>query len=87
MVCRPLCGDVGRVAFRYKDQGIYQDVTWRDYRRLVSEFLAGFEALGLRRGRQRCGDGGSVLGIPDLRHGRAMRRRGLLRHLYDLLGQ
>ena len=39
-----------RVALRYKDLGIYQDVTWRDYRRLVSEFLAGLEALGLRRG-------------------------------------
>ena len=32
-------------ALRYKDQGIYHDVTWRDYRRLVSEFLAGLEAL------------------------------------------
>ena len=39
-----------RVALRYKDQGIYHDVTWRDYRRLVSEFLAGLEALGLQRG-------------------------------------
>jgi long-chain acyl-CoA synthetase len=39
-----------RVALRYKDQGIYQDVTWRGYRRLVSEFLAGLEALGLQRG-------------------------------------
>ena len=39
-----------RVALRYKDLGIYQDVTWRDYRRQVSEFLAGLEALGLRRG-------------------------------------
>jgi long-chain acyl-CoA synthetase len=39
-----------RVAFRYKDRGIYQDVTWRNYRRLVSEFLAGLEALGLRPG-------------------------------------
>lgn len=39
-----------RVALRYKDQGIYHDVTWQDYRRLVAEFLAGLEALGLRRG-------------------------------------
>jgi long-chain acyl-CoA synthetase len=39
-----------RVALRYKDQGIYQNVTWCDYRRLVSEFLAGLEALGLRPG-------------------------------------
>jgi long-chain acyl-CoA synthetase len=38
------------VALRYKDQGIYQEVTWRDYRRLVAEFLAGLEALGLQRG-------------------------------------
>ena len=41
-----------RVALRYKDLGIYQDVTWRDYRRLVSEFLAGLEALGLRPGNR-----------------------------------
>ena len=39
-----------RVALRYKDQGIYHDVTWRDYRGLVSEFLAGLEVLGLRPG-------------------------------------
>ena len=39
-----------RVAFRYKDQGLYQEVTWRDYRRMVGEFLAGMEALGLHRG-------------------------------------
>jgi long-chain acyl-CoA synthetase len=38
------------VAFRYKDQGIYHDVTWRDYRRRVSECLAGLEALGIRPG-------------------------------------
>ena len=38
------------VALRYKDQGIYHDVTWRDYGRLVSEFLAGLEALGLGPG-------------------------------------
>jgi long-chain acyl-CoA synthetase len=40
----------GSVAFRYKDQGIYHDVSWRDYRQRVTECLAGFEALGLRRG-------------------------------------
>lgn len=39
-----------RVALRYKDQGIYHDVTWSDYHRLVSECLAGLEALGLRAG-------------------------------------
>jgi long-chain acyl-CoA synthetase len=39
-----------RVALRYKDQGIYHEITWRHYRRLVTEFLAGLEALGLRRG-------------------------------------
>ena len=38
------------VAFRYKDQGLYQEVTWRDYRQMVAEFLAGMEALGLRSG-------------------------------------
>jgi long-chain acyl-CoA synthetase len=41
-----------RVALRYKDRGIYHDVTWRRYRRLVSEFLAGLEALGLRPGNR-----------------------------------
>jgi long-chain acyl-CoA synthetase len=39
-----------RVALRYKDRGIYHDVTWRDYGRLVSEFLTGLEALGLQPG-------------------------------------
>ena len=39
-----------RVALRYKDQGIYREITWRQYRRLVAEFLAGLDALGLRRG-------------------------------------
>ena len=39
-----------RVALRYKDQGIYHEITWRQYRRLVAEFLAGLDALGLRRG-------------------------------------
>jgi long-chain acyl-CoA synthetase len=41
-----------RIALRHKDQGIYHDVTWRDYRRLVSAFLAGLEALGLQRGNR-----------------------------------
>jgi long-chain acyl-CoA synthetase len=40
----------GGVALRYKDQGIYQNITWCDYRRLVSEFLAGLEVLGLQPG-------------------------------------
>ncbi len=39
-----------RVALRYKDQGIYHEITWGNYRRLVTESLAGLEALGLRRG-------------------------------------
>ncbi len=38
------------VALRYKDQGIYHEITWRHYHRLVTDFLAGLEALGLRRG-------------------------------------
>jgi long-chain acyl-CoA synthetase len=37
-------------AFRYKDQGIYQEVSWRQYRQLVCEFLAGMETLGLEPG-------------------------------------
>jgi len=40
----------GGVAFRYKDQGLYQEVTWRAYRDTVEAFLAGLEALGLQRG-------------------------------------
>jgi long-chain acyl-CoA synthetase len=39
-----------RVALRYKDQGIYHEITWQHYRQLVGEFLAGLEALGLRPG-------------------------------------
>jgi long-chain acyl-CoA synthetase len=37
------------VAFRYKDRGIYHEVTWRAYRDLVETLLAGLEALGMRR--------------------------------------
>ncbi len=40
------------VAFRYKDQGLYQEVTWRAYRDTVEAFLAGLEALGLQRGER-----------------------------------
>ena len=39
-----------RIAFRYKDQGIYQEVSWREYRQLVGEFLAGMETIGLKPG-------------------------------------
>lgn len=35
------------VALRYKDFGIYQEVTWRDYRAAVEEFFYGLIALGL----------------------------------------
>src|SRR6266850_7737770 len=38
------------VAFRYKDLGIYREVTWRKYREQVETLLAGLEALGLQRG-------------------------------------
>jgi long-chain acyl-CoA synthetase len=38
------------VAFRYKDLGIYHEVTWRAYRDKVETLLAGLEALGLKRG-------------------------------------
>jgi long-chain acyl-CoA synthetase len=38
------------VAFRYKDLGIYHEVTWRDYRERVETLLAGLEALGMQRG-------------------------------------
>ena len=42
----------GSVAFRYKDQGLYQEVTWRAYRDAVEGFLAGLESLGLKRGER-----------------------------------
>ena len=38
------------VAFRYKDLGIYHEVTWRAYHDLVERLLAGLEELGLQRG-------------------------------------
>ena len=38
------------VAFRYKDLGIYHEVTWRAYRDTVETVLAGLEGLGLQRG-------------------------------------
>jgi long-chain acyl-CoA synthetase len=40
------------VAFRFKDQGLYQEVTWQAYRDTVEAFLAGLEALGLKRGER-----------------------------------
>jgi long-chain acyl-CoA synthetase len=38
------------VAFRYKDMGLYQEVTWQAYREAVAAFLAGLEALGMQAG-------------------------------------
>jgi len=38
------------VAFRHKDKGLYQEVTWRAYQQAAAEFLAGLDALGLQRG-------------------------------------
>lgn len=38
------------VAFRYKDQGLYQEVTWAAYRDIAEAFLAGLESFGLQRG-------------------------------------
>jgi long-chain acyl-CoA synthetase len=38
------------VAFRFKDQGLYQEVTWQSYRETVEAFLAGMEVLGLKPG-------------------------------------
>jgi long-chain acyl-CoA synthetase len=38
------------VAFRYKDQGLYQEVTWQAYRDAVAAFLAGLESLGMAAG-------------------------------------
>jgi long-chain acyl-CoA synthetase len=38
------------VAFRYKDQGLYQETTWQAYREAVEAFLAGLESLGMKPG-------------------------------------
>lgn len=38
------------VAFRYKDFGLYQEVTWRQYQEAVEDFCCGFIALGLKPG-------------------------------------
>lgn len=38
------------VAFRYKDLGLYQEVTWRQYHDAVRDFALGLAALGVKRG-------------------------------------
>jgi long-chain acyl-CoA synthetase len=38
------------IAFRYKDQGLYQETTWQAYREAVEAFLAGLESLGMKAG-------------------------------------
>ncbi|RWI57111.1 MAG: long-chain fatty acid--CoA ligase [Mesorhizobium sp.] len=38
------------VAFRYKDFGLYQEVTWSEYQEKVAECLAGLKMLGLVAG-------------------------------------
>ncbi len=38
------------VALRYKDQGLYQEVTWRSYREHVEAFALGLVALGVEPG-------------------------------------
>ena len=38
------------VAFRQKDQGLYQETTWQAYREAVEAFLAGLESLGMKAG-------------------------------------
>jgi long-chain acyl-CoA synthetase len=38
------------VAFRFKDQGLYQEVTWHTYRETAEAFLAGLELLGMKPG-------------------------------------
>lgn len=43
--------DPESTAYRYKDLGLYHDVTWAKYRTTVAEFLAGMQALGLKRGQ------------------------------------
>lgn len=39
-----------RVAFRYKDLGLYQEVSWRQYREDVEAFALGLMSLGVKPG-------------------------------------
>lgn len=39
-----------QIAFRYKDFGLYQEVTWRKYREEVEAFALGLIALGIEAG-------------------------------------
>ena len=44
--------DGGRVALRYKDRGIWQEFTWRDYQAHARAFGLGLASLGLRPGEK-----------------------------------
>ena len=37
------------IAFRYKDLGLYQEVSWRQYQDEVEAFALGLLALGVQR--------------------------------------
>ena len=39
-----------RIAFRFKDMGIYKEATWQEYWNEVEEFSLGLIALGLKKG-------------------------------------
>ncbi len=39
-----------RVAFRYKDRGLYKEVTWQEYFGHVESFCLGLVEMGLKRG-------------------------------------
>ena len=87
MVRRPLRGDAGTRRTSLQGSG---HLSGRDLARLpapgvgISRRPRSARAAARQPGRRH---GGSLLGILDLRHGRAVRRCGLLRHLHDLLGQ
>lgn len=51
------------LAFRYKDLGLYQEVTWRQYREQVEDFALGLIALGVEPG-----DRIAVMGDPCLEY-------------------
>ena len=73
------------VALRYKEFGLYQEVTWRKYRDDVEAFALGLIALGIEPG-----DRIAIMGDPCYEYFVAdmaglCGRRDHVRYLHDLL--
>ena len=52
LAARAAGAEGGRIALRYKDRGIWQEVTWRDYQAQARAFGLGLVALGLQPGEK-----------------------------------